>query len=102
MQSFQMKKKLKKLSKYNFSDLFPTTSLYDDWSAKPSLESDEDKKWASAPPIPLLEGDKSDKETIAKKAKLGEQKTGTGNKILTSNNVLTRPPILLAENKSWK
>ena len=41
-------------------------------------------------------------ETTAEEVKLTKQKTETGIKILTSNKLLTRPPVLLAHVKARK
>ena len=69
-----------------------------------SLDFTED----DSPPIPALDGGEESVETIAVRKKLNpwkkKKKTGTGIKMLTPINLLTRLSILLAQagNNSYK
>ena len=72
-----------------------------------SIDLHLDGNEGDLPPIHALEGDEDSKlepeETIAERIKLNPQKkkpTTTGLKILFSNKVLTRLPILLAQIKA--
>ena len=71
------------------------------------IDIDLDEDGDEIPPIPQLEGDEEVKseseETIDERIKLNTSKrkiTRTELKILTPNNLLTRPPILLAPVKA--
>ena len=69
-----------------------------------SINSIED----GLPPMPALEGDEEQEETIAGRIKLNlwkrtrRQETRTGLEILTANKLLTRLPIILAQKKATK
>ena len=67
--------------RYNISDLFFDDYNYDDCFLPP-LEGDE-----NVPPMPPLVGDEQEKEE-------------KGIKLLTSNKLLTRLPVLLAQIKA--